>query len=331
MPEPLAVPARAAAAPGCREGAAVTGLGIALPATVVGNAAIAARFGVDDEWIVQRTGIRERRVAGPEERLADFATSAGSRALADAGLAAADLDLVVLATSTNERVMPAAAGEVAAELGAERAGAYDVSAACTGFLAALSIACGQVEAGRASRVLVIGADLMTRITDAADRATAALFGDGAGAVVVQSADQARIGPLALGSDGANGELIYVDAEERLIRMQGHETFRHAVARMSEATLRAIESAGLGLEDIDLFVYHQANARILKAVAERLGLPPGRVMEGIERVGNTSAASIPLALDAARQAGELRPGARVLIAAFGAGLSWGAATLTWGSG
>jgi 3-oxoacyl-[acyl-carrier-protein] synthase-3 len=311
-------------------GAEIAGLGIALPERVVTNAPIAARLGIDEDWIVQRTGIRARRIAGPEERLADLAATAGSRALADAGVDAGGVDLVVLATTTAERVMPALAGEVSAALGAEHAGAFDVNAACTGFVAALAIACGQVEAGRASRVLVLGADLMSRITDPADRSTAALFADGAGAVVVQGSEEARIGPLVLGSDGANADLIQVDAEERLVRMQGHETFRHAVARLCEATERALELAGLEPGDVDLFVYHQANARILRAVGERLGLPPERVVESIENLGNTSAASIPLALDHARRAGELRPGARVLIAAFGAGLSWGATTVTWGS-
>lgn len=308
----------------------IAGLGVALPETVVTNHPIAARLGIEEDWIVQRTGIRERRVAAASERLPELAALAASGALADAGLDPAELDLVVLATSSSDRLIPAAASEVAAALGAEAAGAYDVNAACTGFIAALSVACGQVESGRARRVLVIGADLMSRLIDPDDRPTAALFADGAGAVLVQDGEEARIGPLVLGSDGANADLIRVEGEDRLIRMQGHETFRHAVARMSEATLRALELAELGLGDVDLFVYHQANARILRAVAERLELSPERVAESIERVGNTSAASIPLALDDARQQGQLRPGSRVLLAAFGAGLSWGATTVTWGS-
>jgi 3-oxoacyl-[acyl-carrier-protein] synthase-3 len=306
------------------------GLGVGLPETVVDNAPIARRLGIDEDWIVQRTGIRKRRIAAPDERLSDFATAAAAGALADAGLDGADVDLVVLATSSNEQLMPAAAGSVAAAIGATAAGAYDVSAACSGFVAALSIACGQVEAGRAGCALVIGADLMSRLADPGDRSTAALFGDGAGAVVVRGSDRGRIGPFTLGSDGANADLIYVEGGDRLIRMQGHETFRHAVARLTEATLRALELAELEIADVDLFVYHQANARILRAVEERLELPGERVVEAIEELGNTSAATIPLALDQARRDGRLVPGSQVLLAAFGAGLNWGATTLTWGS-
>lgn len=330
MPEPLALAATAPAERSFRPGSEIAGLGIALPETVVGNEPIAERLGIDEDWIVQRTGIRRRRVADPEEGLSDFAAAAAARALADAGLAAAEVDLVVVATTSNEQLMPAAAGRVAAAIGATAAGAYDLNAACSGFVAALSVACGQVEAGRADRVLVVGADLMSRLADPDDRATAALFADGAGAVLVRGGEEGRIGPFVLGSDGANADLIHVDGADRLIRMQGHETFRHAVARMSEATLGALELAGLVLADVDLFVYHQANARILRAVGERLGLPADRVVEAIEELGNTSAASIPLALDKARRDGQLQPGSQVLLAAFGAGLNWAATTLAWGS-
>ncbi|HET8815053.1 MAG TPA: beta-ketoacyl-ACP synthase 3 [Solirubrobacterales bacterium] len=330
MPEPFAVAPPAPAERLPRPGSEIAGLGIGLPETVVDNAPIARRLGIDEDWIVQRTGIRKRRVAAPDERLSDFATAAAAGALADAGLDGADVDLVLVATSSNEQLMPAAAGSVAAAIGATAAGAYDVSAACSGFVAALSIACGQVEAGRAGCALVIGADLMSRLADPGDRSTAALFADGAGAVVVRGADNGRIGPFTLGSDGANADLIYVEGGDRLIRMQGHETFRHAVARLTEATLRALELADLEIADVDLFVYHQANARILRAVEERLELPGERVVEAIEELGNTSAATIPLALDQARRDGRLLPGSQVLLAAFGAGLNWGATTLTWGS-
>lgn len=330
MPEPLDAPTAALAEPPPRPGAEIAGLGVALPEAVLGNAPIAARLGIEEDWIVQRTGIEERRVAASGERLVDLAAAACSRALADANVAASELDLVVLATSSNERLMPAGAGEIAASLGAEAAGAYDLNAACSGFVAALSVGTAQVEAGRAGRVLVLGAELMSRLTDPADRATSALFADGAGAVVVQSSEEARIGPMVIGADGGNADLIYVDGTERLIRMQGHETFRHAVARLSEATLRALELAELERGDVDLYVYHQANARILRAVGKRLGLPGERVVDCIRRLGNTSAASIPLALDHARSNGALSAGDRVLLGAFGAGLNWAATTVTWGT-
>ncbi|MGC1164573.1 MAG: 3-oxoacyl-[acyl-carrier-protein] synthase III C-terminal domain-containing protein, partial [Solirubrobacterales bacterium] len=214
--------------------------------------------------------------------------------------------------------------------GAHGAGAIDVNAACTGFVSALSLACAQIESGRAGTILVVGADLMSRIVDQEDRGTAPLFGDGAGAVVVRGAGRGRIGPVVLGADGANADLIRAGREEGLLRMQGHETFRHAVERMSEVSLAAAAAARRPLSEIDLFVYHQANARILSAIGARLVLTPERIVDCIGRYGNVSAATIPLALDAARQAGTLRDGSRVLLAAFGAGLTWGATVVEWGS-
>lgn len=328
MPEPLAT---AAGPPptSARAGAAIAGLGVALPRRVVPNAPIAARLGIDERWIVQRTGIEERHVAGPGERLFELAAAAGERALAVAGGAASELDLVLVATTSNEELMPGASPRVAAAIGAARAGAIDVNAACTGFVSALALACGQIEAGRAREVLVVGADLMTRLTDPDDRATAAVFADGAGAVVMRGAGEGRIGPIVLGADGANADLIHTPKATGKTVMQGHETFRHAVERMSEVTLEAVAAAGLGLDQIDVFAYHQANGRILRAVGERLGLPAERVVDCIGRFGNTSAASIPLALDQARLAGDLEPGSRVLLGAFGAGLTWGATVVEWG--
>jgi 3-oxoacyl-[acyl-carrier-protein] synthase III len=329
MPEQLlaSTPAPAGTAP--RAGAAIAGLGVTVPETVVTNAPIAARLGIDEDWIVQRTGIRERRVAQPGERLFELAAAAGARALAAADLAAADLDLVLLATSSNEELMPGASPRVAAALGADRAGAIDVGAACTGFVSALALGCGQIESGRAGQVLVIGADLMSQLTDPDDRATAAVFADGAGAVVLRGSAEARIGPVRLGADGANADLIHTPRETGRTVMQGHETFRHAVERMSEVTVEAVAAAGLSLDEIDVFAYHQANGRILRAVGERLELPAERVVNCIDRFGNTSAASIPLALEQARLAGDLVPGAKVLIGAFGAGLTWGATVVEWG--
>jgi 3-oxoacyl-[acyl-carrier-protein] synthase III len=326
--EPLAAPAFAAA-PLVRCGAEMVGVGTALPARIVPNSELDERLGIDAEWIVKRTGIEERRSAQPGERLYEFAAAAGAEALAEAGVAAADVDLIVLATTSNEDLMPAAAPRVAAVLGAVDAACYDVNSACTGFLSAVSVACGQIESGRAVNVLVIGADLMMPLTDPDDRATAAVFADGAGAVVMRGTLESRVGPIVLRSEGEKADLIRIDRNDLIIRMQGHETFRYAVDRMAESTTEAVALAGLKLDDIDLFVYHQANARILRAVGERLSLVPDRVINSIAKLGNTSAATIPLALAEAKRSGHLRQGARVLLGAFGAGISWGATVIEWG--
>jgi 3-oxoacyl-[acyl-carrier-protein] synthase-3 len=311
-------------------GAAIASVGVSLPETIVANAEIAPRIGVTDEWIVRRTGIRTRRVAAPDERLATYATAAAAAALGRAGITAGEIDLVLVATTTADEVMPNAAPQVAHELGAIRAGAFDIGAACTGFLSALAVAAAQIESGRVHAAVVIGADLMSRITDPGDRATAAVFADGAGAVVVQAtAQDSRIGPIVLGADGAGADHIIVPRADGMIRMRGHETFREAVARLSLATGQAVRAAGARLEDIDLFVYHQANGRILSAVAERLNLPLERVVDCISEHGNTSAGTLPLALDHAERDGRLQPGHRVLLGAFGAGFTWGATVVEWG--
>jgi 3-oxoacyl-[acyl-carrier-protein] synthase-3 len=311
-------------------GAAIASVGVSLPDTIVANAEIAPRIGVTDEWIVRRTGIRTRRVAAPDERLATYATAAAAAALGRAGITAGEIDLVLVATTTADEVMPNAAPQVAHELGAIRAGAFDIGAACTGFLSALAVAAAQIESGRVHAAVVIGADLMSRITDPGDRATAAVFADGAGAVVVQAtAQDSRIGPIVLGADGAGADHIIVPRADGMIRMRGHETFREAVARLSLATGQAVRAAGARLEDIDLFVYHQANGRILSAVAERLNLPLERVVDCISEHGNTSAGTLPLALDHAERDGRLQPGHRVLLGAFGAGFTWGATVVEWG--
>ncbi len=331
MPEVVPTAAAGPAAPRVRVGAEIAGLGIAVPENVVANAAIAARLGIDESWIVQRTGIDERRIAAEGERVSGLAAAAGERALAAAGVAAADLDLVLVATTSNDDLMPGASPRVATAIGAERAGAIDLNAACTGFVSGLALACGQIESGRAATVLLVGAEMMSRITDPDDRGTAAVFADGAGAVVLRGAERGRIGPIVLGADGEQADLVLATRDSGVTVMQGHDTFRHAVDRMAEASSDAAAAAGLGLAEIDLFVYHQANARILRAVGERLELPAERVVDSINHFGNTSAASIPLALEDARLAGDLEPGANVLIAAFGAGLTWGATVVEWGSG
>ncbi len=326
--EPTPAVAAPATAPSTRL-ASIAAIGTSLPATVVPNASIAERIGVSDEWILKRTGIHSRRVLAPDERLTDLAAAAGRDALRAGNLDATELDMVLVATTTSDELLPNAAPLVAHALGATRAGAIDVGAACTGFLSGLAFGAAQIESGRADHVLLIGADAMSRITDPDCRQTAALFADGAGAVVLSASHGlGRIGPVTLGADGAGAELIVVDRDDALIRMQGADTFRHAVARMSEATLEALALAELSLDDIDLFVYHQANARILRGVGERLGLPAERVVDCIGGYANTSAATLPLALDHASEAGRLRPGDRVLLGAFGAGFTWGAAVVEW---
>jgi 3-oxoacyl-[acyl-carrier-protein] synthase-3 len=308
-------------------GAAVGSAALAVPPTVVPNAPIAERLGVEEEWIEVRTGIKQRHALADGERLSDIAAEAGSRALADAGLDPESVDLLLVATTSQDEVTPNTAPIVATALGAANAAAIDVGAACTAFVSALHLASAQVESGRADTALVIGADGLTRFLDHDDRRTAALFGDGAGAIVMTAADEGRIGPIVLRSEDAL-EMIKCSRDSKLF-MQGHETFVNAVKRMSEITLETLARAGLALDDIDLFVYHQANRRILAAVGDRLGLPSERVVDCIENYGNTSAASIPIALAEMQREGRLNGGEKVLLGAFGAGFTWGGAVLEWG--
>ena len=312
--------------------AALASIAMAVPDRVVGNDVIAAGAGVTEQWIVHRTGVHERRRAAEGERLDSLAAKAGQAALAEAGLEASDLDLVLVATLAADELTPNAAPLVAHQLGADRAGAMDIGAACTGWLSGLSLACAQIEAGRAEHVLLIGAEVLSRYLDPADRGTSALFADGAGAAVVSNANGhghgGRIREIVLRCDGRGAPSITAGDRERIIRMQGHDTFKAAVLRMSEATLEAVELADLGVEDIDLFVYHQANARILRAVGEKLGLDDERVVNSIDRYGNTSSATLPIALVDARERGLLQPGMNVLLAAFGAGFTWGAGVVEW---
>jgi 3-oxoacyl-[acyl-carrier-protein] synthase-3 len=307
----------------------VASVGASLPETIVESSAIEARLGLAAGWIERRTGIRARHVASPEERLDAHAAVAGAIALERAGIDPADVDMVLVATTTSDELMPNTAPLVAQALGATRAGAFDVGAACAGFLSALATGAAMIDSGRADCVVVIGADFMSRLVDPDDRGTAAVFADGAGAVVLVATGESRIGPIVLGSEGDADEVICVKREDQLIRMAGHETFKIAVARLSEATEQAAAAAGVDLDDIDLFVYHQANARILTAVGERLGLTGDRVVDCIEDLGNTSAATLPLALEHSFAAGRLREGDRVLMGAFGAGFIWGATVVEWG--
>ena len=328
MPETLAATDDVHVVRPATRGAAVGSAALAVPATVVPNGPIAARLGVEERWIVERTGILERHVARPGERLSDLAAAAGRLTVERAGMDAAELDLLLVATTTQDELTPNAAPLVAAALGATRAGAIDVGAACTAFVAGLGLGAGQIEAGRADSVLLIGADVLTRYVDPDDKRTAALFGDGAGAVLMTAAEEGRTGPVVLHADGTMPDLIRAPYPEPTIRMRGHETFKHAVARIAEVTVEAMSAAGVEADEIDLFVYHQANRRITRAVGERLALPAERVVDCIDRYGNTSAASIPIALAEAEADGRLTPGARILVAGFGAGLTWGGTVLEW---
>jgi len=318
--------------------AAILSVATDLPPERLTSAELAERLGVTEDWIVSRTGIRERRRARADERLSDYATRAGARALEAAGVDAANLDLVIVATLSQDELTPNSAPIVAHNLGATRAGAFDVGAACTAFLTALAQGSANIESGRARYVLVVGADFVTRLVDYDDRRSAPLFADAAGAVVLGPADapgddgdrdRGLIGPIVLGADGSHAGTLFATLTDRKIRMDGPEVFRHAVARMGEVTLDAVHRAGLEVADIDLFVFHQANARITRALGERLQVDPARVVECIETIGNASAATLPVGLATALNDGRLVPGANVLLAAFGAGFTWGGGVVQWG--
>jgi 3-oxoacyl-[acyl-carrier-protein] synthase-3 len=261
--------------------------------------------------------------------LLDLAIEACRRALDDAGRSAAEVDHVIVSTITADHITPGIAPGVVTALGAHEAGAVDVNAACAGFLYALDQAAAMVESERASVVLVCGAEALSRITDHEDRGTAVIFGDGAGAVVVAAGNlEHGCSRFVLGSDGAHKQLLYAEREEGKLRMEGSEVYRHAVRRMTEATIEALERAQLSVEDIDLFVAHQANSRIIETAAAELGVAPERIAMNLDRVANTSSASIPLALWQAEQDGKLHPGDTVALSAFGAGFVWAAGIVTW---
>jgi 3-oxoacyl-[acyl-carrier-protein] synthase-3 len=312
---------------------AMVSVGTAVPPGRLTNADLAERLGISEEWIVSRTGVHERPIAAPDERLTDYAARAGAQALQRAGLDGAEVDLVIVATLTPDEVQPNVAPQVAHELGANHAGAVDVGAACTAFLSGVSLGASQIEARRARNVLVVGADfVISRIANWEDKRTLPLFGDGAGAVMLTPAtgQYGAIGPIVLGADGSHAGTIRVERRGELY-MDGPEVYRHAIARMGESTLAAVEQAGLTLEDIDLFVYHQANARITRALGDRLGLDREKVVDCIANLGNSSAATLPLALAQAESDGRLKPGARVHLGAFGAGFTWGGGVIEWGDG
>jgi 3-oxoacyl-[acyl-carrier-protein] synthase-3 len=313
-----------------RPGAGLVSVAAAFPDLDVSTDEIAAPLGVEAEWLVRRTGVERRRRLRPGERLSDLCADAAAHALRDAGIDAAQVDLLLVATMTPDDLTPHTAAVVAAAIGATRAGTVDLNSACTGFLAALALAVGQVESGRADTAVVIGADAMSRVLDYGDRVTAGIFGDGAGAVVVRAVDGGtNVGPIILEADGTEAEAILTPRPAGPVHMDGQRTFRRAVDSLVDVAHRATALAGTTVQEIDLAVLHQANSRITRAVAERLELPEERVVDCIALMGNTTGASLPTALAYAQDAGDLRPGSRVLLAAFGAGLAWGGTVLTWG--
>ncbi|WP_327749769.1 beta-ketoacyl-ACP synthase III [Streptomyces europaeiscabiei] len=308
--------------------AVLCGLGTVLPPRAVPNAELCAELDTTDEWIRTRTGIRERRIAKAGVSTEDLAAAAAAQALGSSGHS--DVDAVVLATTTPDHLMPATAPSVAARLGLTGTAAFDVAAVCTGFVYALVTAAGLLATHTARTVLVVGADRMSQLPDPGDRTTRPLFADGAGAVVLRAGtatEPGALGPMVLGSDGTHRDLLLVPHGGHM-QMQGPDLFRHAVDRMSAVTRQAVQLAGWRLTDVDRIVPHQANARITAAVGRHLAIGADRRVQNIEHVGNTGAASIPLALAQASADGTLRTGHRVCLTAFGAGLTWGATTLTW---
>jgi 3-oxoacyl-[acyl-carrier-protein] synthase III len=315
--------------------AAVFGTGSALPVRRVSNAELAETVDTTDEWIVERTGIRFRHIAGEGETTATLAADAARKALHVAGLAAADIDLIIVATATPDQTFPASATRVQHILGIRDCVAFDVAAVCSGFLYALSVAECMIRAGSAERALVIGAETFSRLLDWEDRGTCVLFGDGAGAIVLGVTEDGR-GVLSakLHADGRYNDLLYVDGGPSTtgtvgkLRMKGREVFRHAVTNLAAVMGEALDAAGLGADDVDWLVPHQANARILDATARKLGLAPEKVVMTVADHANTSAASVPLALDVAVRDGRIKPGDVVVLEAMGGGFTWGAAVLKW---
>ncbi|MFT7837364.1 beta-ketoacyl-ACP synthase III [Saccharothrix sp. BKS2] len=313
------------AVPAGSTGSRIVGLGSYQPDTVVSNHDLALRMETSDEWIRDRVGIANRRVAKPDELLVDMAVEAGAKALADAGLAPSDIGAVLVATCTMPSQIPNAAAQVAHRIGIRAGAAFDVNAACAGFCYALATASDMVRAGTTEHVLVIGAEKLTDWVDPLDRSTAIIFADGAGAAVVGRSDEPGIGPVAWGSAGDLADMISIQDRDSFIVQEGQSVFRWATTQIAPVALRAVELAGLDAADVDVFVPHQANLRIIEAIAKRLRAKGARedlvVARDIVDSGNTSSASIPLALDHLRAAGEARSGDVALLVGFGAGLSY----------
>jgi 3-oxoacyl-[acyl-carrier-protein] synthase-3 len=314
----------------------ITGLGVHVPERVVTNDELSQYVDTSDEWIRERTGIRERRMATKEEALSDVSLPAARDALTQAGIDGKDIDLLLVATVTPDMMFPSTAALLADKLGATQAAAYDLLAGCTGFVYALAQAYGMVAAGLSKRALVVGGDLLSRILDWEDRSTLVLFGDGAGAVVLEPvAEQGFLG-FELGADGGGGEHLWLpgsgsrlfEQPDRYVKMNGREVFKFATRVLVQSAQDVLERCGVSIDDVDVYVPHQANVRIIDHATKKLGVPSEKVVVNVERYGNTSSGSIPLALADAAADGRLKPGALVLMTGMGAGLTWGSALMRW---
>jgi 3-oxoacyl-[acyl-carrier-protein] synthase-3 len=324
--------------------AEMASVGVAVPPRVLTNHDLTKMLDTSDQWIVERTGIRERRIAGPEQSVAMLSREASELAMQRAGVTAAEIDSIVLGTASPDRLLPSTACDLQALLGANNAAAFDVSAACPGFVYALTVAEGLIASGQSRTVLIVGAEKLSTITDFQDRSTAILFGDGAGAAIIRRSSGNGRGLLStfLKSDGRLAPLLYrpgggaadpiservVCERSHFMKMAGREVFKAAVLAMAEACDEALGRAGVSADEIDLLVPHQANLRIIEATAKHAGIPMSKVMVNLDRFGNTSSASIPLALDQAISEGRVKPGSLVLLVAFGAGFTWGSAVIRW---
>ncbi|MFL5403063.1 MAG: beta-ketoacyl-ACP synthase III [Gemmatimonadales bacterium] len=325
--------------------AEMVSIGVAVPPGVLTNHDLSQTLDTSDQWIVERTGIRERHIAKPDQSVAMLSCEASMRALEQADLTPQDLDAIVLATATPDRLLPSTACDLQALIGANNAVAFDISAACPGFVFATAVAEGLIASGQSEVVLVVGAEKLSTITDFKDRSTAILFGDGAGAAVIRRAsneDGRGILSTYLRSDGKLAPLLYIPGggaadpiSDKVVRershymkMAGREVFKAAVLAMSEACDEALRRAGVSADEVDLLIPHQANVRIIEATAKHAGMPMDKVMVNVDRYGNTSSASIPLALDQAIAEGRVKPGSVILLVAFGAGFTWGSAVIRW---
>ena len=317
----------------------ITGLGTHVPERVLTNDELSRLVDTTDEWIVERTGIRERRIAAKEEALTDIARPAAKAALADAGVEAADIDFLVCATVTPDMMFPTSSALLADELGMPKAAAYDLLAGCTGFVYALAQAYGMLASGLSKRALVVGGDVLSKILDWEDRSTIVLFGDGAGAVVMEPVEQGGFLGFELGADGGGGEHLWLPGSgsrhfedpDQYVKMNGREVFKFATRVLVSSGGELLAECGKTVEDVDVYIPHQANKRIIDYAVGKLGILPERTVVNVDRYGNTSSGSIPLALTDARAEGRLRDGALVLMTGMGAGLTWGSALIEWTNG